>query len=535
MRTLLATFRQLRTLEKVEKPCRKKWDSDVLRIVAFSDYRVQDISLLVEFLGSLKPAPDLLLYAGDDVERFHSASRNLFQQLAATVTHGLCAVIGNDSAEDQDDEDGPMPVVRRLQLLKEVTKERAYIRGRGVHNVHLRPVVIGNYAVIGSEGSPPDEQWGALGTVTYPETSIARHLRESARAVERKHLIVLSHTPPRGTLDFALRFGKRPIGSVALRQFVLTQRNVPLVVCGHVHNCGEQSKKLGCSIVVNAASHDSWGSPGRLAVIEIRAGKVTSVKWQLLWELMSIADIGAKRESLLKDAGIHTPRELAEASEERIATILKSGQSGAARVRSRALSFCRQDIVLLTKKLRLPTAKRAYLDIETDLSQTFIWLVGLHLEDENRTVAFYAETPQEEKRILSDMLQFIQTMPELNILSYSGTRFEERVLARRLTTHKLSSNFAYSVTDTYFDIHACAAFPVQGLGLKPIAKCCGFKWRGSGLDGWDAALLYGAGRLTKASKRALLTYNEDDLLALKHVVLHLEKLGQRRALAAHGT
>src|SRR5271157_3506787 len=88
--------RQLKSLEAVGKPCQKPFDSDILRIVAFSDYRMQDISLLLDLLKELQPTPNLILYAGDDVERFHSGKENFFEQLAALSTHGLCAVLGND-------------------------------------------------------------------------------------------------------------------------------------------------------------------------------------------------------------------------------------------------------------------------------------------------------------------------------------------------------------------------------------------------------------------------------------------------------
>jgi len=124
-------------------------------------------------------------------------------------------------------------------------------------------------------------------------------------------------------------------------------------------------------------------------------------------------------------------------------------------------------------------------------------------------------------------------MPDLNILSYSGTRFDKRMLIRRLAAHELPTSFAQSIRDIYFDIHDCVAFPVPGLGLKGIAEWCGFKWRDSGMDGFQAGVIYGSsGKLTRAKKRIVIRYNEDDLLAVKHVVRYLENLGKRRALAA---
>ncbi|MGC2741990.1 MAG: hypothetical protein WA672_02310 [Candidatus Angelobacter sp.] len=50
---------------------RSSFDPDVLRMVAFSDYRVQDISFLLDFIKKLHSIPNLILYAGDD----HAAAR----------------------------------------------------------------------------------------------------------------------------------------------------------------------------------------------------------------------------------------------------------------------------------------------------------------------------------------------------------------------------------------------------------------------------------------------------------------------------
>jgi RNase_H superfamily len=85
----------------------------------------------------------------------------------------------------------------------------------------------------------------------------------------------------------------------------------------------------------------------------------------------------------------------------------------------------------------------------------------------------------------------------------------------------------FYIRDIYFDIHNCVAFPTQDLTLKDVAKYCGFVWRDPSVDGFGAALLYGSGKLTKTKKRALIRYNEDDLLALKCVLHHLEKFVER--------
>ena len=41
-----------------------------MRVVAFSDWRLQDIDDVIRFIEDLLPEPDVILYAGDDVGRF---------------------------------------------------------------------------------------------------------------------------------------------------------------------------------------------------------------------------------------------------------------------------------------------------------------------------------------------------------------------------------------------------------------------------------------------------------------------------------
>jgi Icc-related predicted phosphoesterase/uncharacterized protein YprB with RNaseH-like and TPR domain len=518
--------RELKSLEAVGKPCQKPFDSDVLRIVAFSDYRVQDISLLLDFAKKLQPTPNLILYAGDDVERFHSGNDNFFEQLAALSTHGLCAVLGNDAGEDAQAKDG------EVRLIPDTKTLRAHIRGANVYNVHETPLVLGEYAVIGSEGSPPDEEFGDMGVVIYNEQSIARHLQLAAQTAKGKLLILVSHCPPRGVLDLAIRFGTRRIGSVALRKFLVPRKNVPLVVCGHVHFCGAQAKKLKRTTVVNAASHDDFGAPGRIAIIEIRAGRVCGVQWHNLWELVSLCGIKESRAARLRDAGISNLTQLADAPSECIKQVLKCGAGEVSSMKARASSLLKQDAIVF-KTLGIPDENRAYIDIETDPNSEFIWLVGLHVEHESRTYSFFANTPAHEKEMLTELFQFLTGRPELQLLAYSNCAIEQRMLPQRFSANGLPTVPVEHIRDIYNEIHACAAFPVGNTKLKDIARWCGFKARHPGMGGWVAALSYGSGKPNKRLKQMLLAYNEDDILSLKQVVKYIESHTQKQAAAAN--
>jgi Icc-related predicted phosphoesterase len=234
-----------------------------LRIVAFSDWRVQEVGSVVRFLKD-QVKPDLILYAGDDIQRFRPPRKNLFQQIAKLARYGLCAVAGND-----DD-----PATRDL------------IGGRNVYPVHSRALVLGRFAVVGVEGAPlfpNDTQDRNIGHLLYPERVLSLQMKLwNSTAFRDKKLIIVSHAPPFGVLDFAVRFGARNIGSRPLREFLESSPNSLLCICGHVHRCGGQSAKLGKALVVNAASHDSPGDPGKVVIIQVKDGTPPAIDWHLI-------------------------------------------------------------------------------------------------------------------------------------------------------------------------------------------------------------------------------------------------------------
>ena len=170
---------------------------------------------------------------------------NIFEELAKHARYGLFAIAGND--------DGGA---------------RLWIRGERVYEGDSTWLRIGRFLIVGQEGSTCGV--GPLGR--YSEAEVAFRLNEFALPSlrEGEKMIIVSHTPPRGVLDRAMRFGERSIGSIALRDFVEAHsENVPLVICGHVHMCGGRAEKLGLTTVVNVSSHDDYFSRANLALITI--------------------------------------------------------------------------------------------------------------------------------------------------------------------------------------------------------------------------------------------------------------------------
>lgn len=179
---------------------------------------------------------------------------NIFEELAKYTTYGVLAVIGNDD---------------RLVA-------RMYIRGDKVYELQSTLVKIGDLLFVGLEGATSD-----IGHVVYPESFVRLRLEFIKRFLEpNDKLIIVSHSPPRGLLDRAMRFGDRAIGSIALREFIDENDNVILVVCGHVHReGGKYIIHNNGATIVNVSSHDSFIDKANIALITIDQGKVQNVEF----------------------------------------------------------------------------------------------------------------------------------------------------------------------------------------------------------------------------------------------------------------
>ncbi len=250
-------------LDVLRKVARVPYRGASLRAIAFSDWRVQDIGASIRFIKAQKK-PDLILYAGDDIRRFRPARKNHFEEIAKLSRFGLCVVAGNDDPAET----------------------RQLITGQNVYPVHSCALVLGHFAIVGVDGAPLSNELGPnynIGRLLYPEHVLALQMKRwKTRDFRHKKLIIVSHTPPYGVLDFAVRFGPHKIGSRPLRDFLDSSPNSLVCVCGHVHRCGGQTAKVGTTLVVNAASHDSLGEPGKVAIIQIDKDDSVSVEWHLI-------------------------------------------------------------------------------------------------------------------------------------------------------------------------------------------------------------------------------------------------------------
>lgn len=200
---------------------------------------VSDLHGMRDTLGRIlrqAGAVDAALLAGDLTDFGSPVDAEKMVRLAAEHAPAVFAVAGNcDSAA----------IDRHLSEL-----------GVGLHG---RGLVQGGLRLQGLSAMPP---WKHK-MYQFTEEQLAEALAAGWSAVEDgagPH-VVLTHAPPRGTLDRTWMF--LHVGSVALRQFI--ERAEPaLVACGHIHEA-RGVQRLGATTVVNCGH----GARGDYAIAEI--------------------------------------------------------------------------------------------------------------------------------------------------------------------------------------------------------------------------------------------------------------------------
>lgn len=481
-----------------------------MRILAFSDWRVQNIDDVFTFLNSLEKPVDVILYGGDDVSRFKVGNTNYLTKLAShTVSKKVLAVMGND--------DPP--------------STRSVIQSKDVHDLHKEPFVLDEFGFIGLEGST-----SRPGVLLYSESSVRSHLTRQLRQLEKMKVqkqIIVSHAPPHGVLDSGARFatkreGTRHIGSKALRSFI--QKNaVELVVCGHCHLWGRHSKQFSETLVANVSSHDHEGAPGNLALIEFDSEFRPYIQWSDTRELIDpnslerLHGIGQRRAFRFVRAGIETIPQLAKAKNlEQISQITKLPKDFVKRARLNAISVT-ENKILQTSEIILPQNNVIFFDIETDVPPRKIWLIGV-LHDGTFT-QFFAKDWKQEKSMLTDFLEFLREKQMATLVSYSGNDFDRRVVCEALRRNRLGWKFFSSIPhiDLCKSIKDSFIFPIQKYALKDLCAYLGYEFKHPGMDGLYVASEY-LSHLKEKRKldSRVFEYNKDDVSVLPYLTKKLE-------------
>ena len=494
--------------------------SEKLRIVAFSDYHIHDIDMLDEYLRALKPKPDFLVYAGDVMERFlvldiegmqtrervlrgtlkikRELIRNRFEEFATYAKNGICYVTGNWPDEPEM-----------------VSTVKQFLEGKNVYDLHDNPILTKDFAIAGIEGS-----FDGVGYSPFSDTKkLKKYLEKTLKQCNNKKIILVSHAPPKNSLDYQPG-SQVHLGSSVLRKFIeKNQKSIPLVICGHLHSWGGKSDHIGNSTIVNVATYDDLKKPVLVASINIDS-KSPIINWKKLYGLDIIHGIGPTFLERLNQSGIFDLDDLFNLQQDQLEKYLKTNEKQAYNI-SLEIKAWKENRMIKYGKFQ-KDKDICYLDIETDLGQTYIWLIGLHFEKTNETIQYFAKNPKQEKQMLE---KFSKKISGFNgkIYTFSATNFDDRVIKKRMDFHKLDRPFE-DMIDLKWVIENSFRFPLTRYGLKEISDFLGYSYKYDDLDGMQVAYKYQNEYLKTKDKKLLKTfleYNEDDLKSLQFVVKKL--------------
>ena len=121
------------------------------------------------------------------------------------------------------------------------------------HDCHRQIQKMADFTLIGYQDANKTDVYSS--GKCWEETVIHHELRpliENLSSEQKKQLILLTHTPPRGILDFS-SLGSRHIGSFYLRE-IIDDFAPKMSVFGHVHYLGGYTKYCGRTQCINVSS-----------------------------------------------------------------------------------------------------------------------------------------------------------------------------------------------------------------------------------------------------------------------------------------
>ncbi len=232
-----------------------------------------------------------------------------------------------------------------------------------------------------------------------------------------------------------------------------------------------------------------------------------------------INGIGGNTYLKFHSAGIKTVEDFANAGVSKISSVLGWTEKGGLPFYLRGLAVY-QNRVIKIKTLKNISQSPNYLDIETDLFQRTVWMIGIYITKTNEFIQLVADKPKDEPKIIKQCLEILSDHPNEPVISYSGSRFDERVLRKRFDEENLKHNHLI-FDDILLDIKASLAFPIKAYTLGDLGEFYGYNFKHPNMDGQQVAMLYSqyANDLKKfRGYEKLCDYNEDDVKSMAAVV-----------------
>ena len=460
-----------------------------MKILAFSDWRIQPLEMITDLVETHKP--DAILYAGDDLDRFIPLDTSL---LLKTPNHLL--KLNYPDLKPVSSKENMLLTQKFMKFIQEISFQSNdilqklripfyYVNGNDdfvlytertyytrIHDGHFfingkrsviaetpkgkvtikemdnLPLLFSNESELDPDGdfkagvtsvieggiyAPMNPSFGKFTIqdksekITIFGSECKFGLKSEIKNKPNEYAdIYLSHLPPLGKLDLSVRFGMDHIGSKELLA-TIKKYHPKLVICGHSHIWGGNSKKIGDTTVINVSSQDRDPSCGNYALIDTDDWSVEmkTIEEKTMRTIRGLGTIRSKLKRKRMDAMINKNRESMgvdidetlrnlipwklrnlRTPEEFFETIEKIEKFGVntKRVKERIESITWKKPKIL-RKITLNPDKHAFVDVETGLANGpepgKLWLIGLWYNGDLRQFLF----PKEKKEFLNYLKQ----------------------------------------------------------------------------------------------------------------------------------
>ncbi len=284
-------------------------------------------------------------------------------------------------------------------------------------------------------------------------------------------------------------------------------------------------EKFGNTIIANVSSHDNPGAKGNFAIIDLTKDSIINVEWHDTREtlekdsLEQLHGIGPTKAEKLKKSIVSKISQLAKY--ENLAELAQLSELSEEQLREfqlKAKSWINKEIYQIAP-FDFHFEKMILYDIETDIAQERVWLIGLQIDEQ--FIQLFAKNWEQEKDILMKFIEILENNPDHVLIYYSGNSFDHEVLVKAMRRHEINTEIMYSHIhiDLGVILKRCFIFPIRYYKLKNLGSSLGYPFKHTNLDGYAVAMSYHSHvEDGKALDPKIFEYNEDDVKAIQFLI-----------------
>ena len=241
-------------------------------------------------------------------------------------------------------------------------------------------------------------------------------------------------------------------------------------------------------------------------------------------DLGQIRGVGPQRSRQLSNAGVTSCKRMASIRDLKALSNKSGIQVGMLERFRYSAQALEGNLIFRVNPFELGIENVMFLDIETNHGCTNAWLIGTLLN--GTCYQFYADTLEEENRILREFKQMVEKTKPKIICSYSGMGFDQRILLEGFHRFRIQPPHAlkHCHVDLLSEIQRSFIFPSPSYGLKKLGTVFGYQFQHGSLDGYQVALAYQHHiKYGEPIDLRVFEYNKDDVYALQYLIQYIHQ------------